>query len=333
MPVVAPAIPSQPSSSAAAPVSAAQQLREETAAVRLRIRRFGSRRALDPADQVRAAQTFGSAPDYLTARKKLLDTKNLQFRAVTRQIGLARTLWRQSTLPFPEPSIRLIRRSRIDEFESALAGIRANLTEALHALDNVYAVLREDARDRLGELYDANDYPTSLSGEFGFSWDFPNVEPPNYLAELNPALYAQEQERARNRFDEAVRLTEEAFAAELSSLVSRLADRLSGGEDGKPKVLRESAVLNLREFFDRFRLLNIRSNADLDSLVEQARQTIEGIEVSDLRGSDDLRQQVGQRLSEVQTRLESLTVDRPARPFFFDEDAGPDAGSDTGGAA
>ena len=340
MPVVEPAVPSlsagnsgegTPSQPAASAASAAAQLREETAAVRLRIRRFGTRRSLDPADQVRAASTFGAEHDYLSARKKLLDTKHVAFRQVTRQIGLARTLWRQMTLPFPEPSIRLIRRQRIDEFEAALSGIRSDLSEALHALDEVYAVLRADARDRLGELYDADDYPDCLSEEFGFAWDFPSVEPPNYLAELSPALYEQEQQRVQARFDEAVRLAEDAFTTELTELVQRLSDRLSGDEDGKPKVLRESAVVNLREFFDRFSQLNIRSNAALDGLVEQARQAIEGVDVADLRNRDDLRQQVGERLGEVRTQLEQLTVEQPPRQFFFDDTPGDAEAGDTGG--
>ena len=62
------------------------------------------------------------------------------------------------------------------------------------------------------------------------------------------------------RFEEAVRLAEQAFTEEFARLVAHLTERLSGvGEDGKPKVFRDSAVDNLAEFFDRFRALNVRS--------------------------------------------------------------------------
>jgi len=44
--------------------------------------------------------------------------------------------------------------------------------------------------------------------------------------------------------------------------------------DGQPKVFRDSAVENLREFFERFRRLNIRSSPELDEVVQQAQQTI-----------------------------------------------------------
>jgi hypothetical protein len=79
----------------------------------------------------------------------------------------------------------------------------------------------------------------------GRRWDFPSVEPPDYLRQLHPDLYAQECHRVRARFDEAVKLAEEAFLVELAQLVSHLCERLSGSDDGKPKVFRDSAVTNL----------------------------------------------------------------------------------------
>jgi hypothetical protein len=76
----------------------------------------------------------------------------------------------------------------------------------------------------------------------------------------------------QSRFDEAVRLAEEAFTAELAKLVSHLTERLSGTDDGRQKVFRDSAVENLTEFFQRFHDLNVRSSEQLDQLVSQAQQ-------------------------------------------------------------
>jgi hypothetical protein len=82
----------------------------------------------------------------------------------------------------------------------------------------------------------------------------------------------------------------QAFATELQRLTAHLAERLTGLHDGQPKVFRDSAVENLREFFERFRRLNIRSSPELDALVEQAQQTISGIEPQTLRDSNRLRE-------------------------------------------
>ena len=45
-----------------------------------------------------------------------------------------------------------------------------------------------ERRRRLGDLFNPNDYPPSLRGLFGIDWDYPNVEAPDYLMQLNPAM-------------------------------------------------------------------------------------------------------------------------------------------------
>ena len=148
---------------------------------------------------------------------------------------------------------------------------------------------------------------------FQVTLDFPSVEPPDYLRQLNPEVYRQECERVTNRFDEAVQLAEAAFVEELQSLVSHLTERLSGQADGKPKVFRDSAIENLTQFFERFRNLNVRSNEQLDDLVSQCQQVVSGVEPQSLRDNQVLRMSVAGELSQVQSVLDDLLVDRPRR--------------------
>jgi hypothetical protein len=111
-----------------------------------------------------------------------------------------------------------------------------------------------------------------------------------------------------------VALAERAFADELARLVEHLAERLSGaGEDGQPKVFRDSAVGHLREFFDRFRELNVRSNPELDALVERARRVVRGATAQELRDGPELRQRVASGLAQVRESLDALLVERPRR--------------------
>ena len=115
------------------------------------------------------------------------------------------------------------------------------------------------------------------------------------------------------QFDEAVRLAEAAFIEQFADVVSHLCDRLSKGDDGQPKIFRDSAVFNLSEFFERFKSLNLRSNAQLDSLVEQAREAIKGSNPNRLRTSADLREKVAGKLAEVERTLTGMMTDKPRR--------------------
>jgi hypothetical protein len=283
------------------------------AAVREAFTWFGTRKTLTPEQKEQAAESFGAEGTFLSAGKKLLDTRHQAFKAVTAVRHRVLTYWKGNTLPFPEPGIRLLKQDDIPAFDVHLTSLRVELAEAVQALDRHYLDLKDLARLQLGSLYNPADYPTSLVGLFGIAWEFPSVEPPDYLRELSPQLYDQECQRVATRFDEAVRLAEDAFLAELGKLVAHLTERITGQEDGRPKIFRDSAVENLTDFFHRFRALNVRSNAQLDELVEQARRAVVGVEPQDLRTNVTLRQQVSEDLNRIQSNLDDLLVDRPRR--------------------
>jgi len=283
------------------------------AAVRLSLSWLGVRKTLTSEQKAIAADSFGAEGAYLSAGKKLLDTKHPAFKAVTGVKGRIVSLWKAMSLPYPEPGLRLIRQDQIEAFNSQMEILQEELDEAVRQLDEHYAELKSAARRRLGTLYNLADYPDSLRGMFQVSWDFPPIEPPDYLRQLNPEIYRQECERVAARFDEAVRLAEQAFMEELLQLVAHLTERLTGQTDGRPKVFRDSAVSNLTEFFERFKQLNVRSSDDLDGLVEQCQQIVQGVEPQSLRDNQGLRQQVAAELGQVQNVMDDLLVDRPRR--------------------
>lgn len=302
---------------AAAGASApAQRLQRTMAAARVSFTWLGVRKTLSREQKEQAAESFGAEGQYLSAAKKLLDTAHPAFKAVTAIRNRAIAYWRAVSLPYPEPGIRLIRQDHIESFDRHMTDMRQELAEAVQQLSERYAELKEAARDRLGTLYDPTDYPADLGDMFELGWDFPSVEAPQYLLELKPEIYEQEKSRIAARFEEAVKLAEDAFAADFGKLVAHLRERLSGSDDGKPRVFRDSCVENLKEFFGRFRSLSVRSSPQLDDLVEQARQLVAGIAPQDLRDSEGLRQQIHGQLSAMQSAIDSLLVEHLAGGSF-----------------
>jgi hypothetical protein len=295
------------------PTRSGMRMQQRMAAARLSFTWLGVRKTLTAEQKAQAAETFGAQDSFLSAGKKLLDTSHPAFREVTAVRGQIQSYFRNISLPYPEPGIRLVRQDQVTAFSDQLCLYRNQLEESVTALDTHFSELQSAARRRLGTLYNANDYPSSLMGLFSVDWDFPSVEPPDYLRQISPELYEQEQARVVARFEEAVRLAEEAFTGELAKLISHLTERISGSADGKPKIFRDSAVTNLHEFFERFRTLSVRSDADLERLVDQAQQMVRGVEPQSLRHNPAARQQLAKQLSAVQGTIDGLLVDRPRR--------------------
>ena len=306
-------IETSPGGATAIATTPAEQLRTTMAAMRLSFTWFGTRKTLSADQKARAAESFGAEGSYLSAGKKLIDVKHPAFRAVSAVRNRAVSYFRGMSLPYPEPAIRLVRQDRLEGITERMREFEQELDRSVANLDRAYGFLKSAARERLGSLYNEGDYPASLRGLFSMEVDFPSVEPPDYLRQLNPALYEQECQRVQARFNEAVELAEQAFCEELAKLVSHLTERLSGTEDGKPKIFRDSAVENLTEFFERFRSLSIGSSEQLDRLVGDARRVVRGVRPQHLRDDQSLRQHVATELSAVQSVLDGLLVDRPRR--------------------
>ncbi len=293
--------------------NAAQRLRTTMAAVRLAFTWLGVRKTLAPEQRTTAARVFHADRELLSASKLILDLKHPAYRAVAAVRSEASGYWRTVTLPFPEAGIRLLPQSSLGLFATTMQTYRERLQEAARELAAQYDTMKSEAERRLGTLYSASDYPTTLDGLFDMEWSVIPIEPPQYLVALNPEVFQAEQARVRERFENAVELAEQAFATELQRLTAHLAERLTGLYDGQPKVFRDSAIQNLTDFFERFRRLNIRSSPQLDMLVEEAQQVITGIEPQQLRDSVRLRQMVARDFEQIQAAVGDLLIDRPRR--------------------
>ncbi len=291
--------------------SPAERLRRTAAAVRVHFTWLGTHKALTTSQKEEVGLTYAADSRLLTAGKRLIDVRHERFKAMTALKSRIAGYWRSLTLPYVESGVRLIRQSDLGNFIEAMERFRLELHQAEADLNAVYDQVLADARQRLGRLFNGDDYPTEIRGLFDVEWDFPSIEPPGYLMRLNPDLFRQEQERVTHRFEEAVQLAEQAFIDELAKLVSHLTERLTS--DGEPKIFRDSAITNLTEFFQRFGKLNVRSNVELDALVEQAQKLVDGVTPQALRINAGLRSRIGTAMMQVQSELDGLIVAAPRR--------------------
>ena len=276
---------------------------------------MGTRKTLTPEQTAQAAETFDAEGQFLSAAKKLLDTKHPAFRAVTAVRGKIESYWQGVSLPFPEPGVRLDPagpRRGVRPPDGRLPGrARRRRRQPRPPLRRAQGGGRRTPRVALLR----GDYPDSLTGLFAVAWEFPNVEPPDYLLELNAGPLRRRSGPAsppgsRRPCSWPSRRSSTSSA---SSSPTSASGSPAPATEGGPKVFRDSAVDNLAEFFDRFRTLNVRSNDQLDALVAEAQRAVRGVDPQQLRDSEALRRRVASRLTDVRSALDGLLVDRPRR--------------------
>lgn len=299
--------------------NAAQEMRSTMGAVRLSFSWLGTQRRLDNRHARMAADTFQADAERVRASKILINTKHPAYRAATIIKSQAQAYLRGISLPYPQPGVRLVRRDDIEAFEAQMATFRTRLNEAVDNLRDHYEALKADARERLGELYNPADYPTTLDNVFTLSWEYPSVEPPKYLLRFNPELYAQEQARIQQRFEQAVVLAENAFAERLQELVEHLLDKLNDSADGQPKTFQKSTIENFREFYDSFKRMNVRGNTELEALISRANDLVSGVNVNNLRKNAASRETLSTQMGEVATALDNLMQNAPRRRIMLED--------------
>jgi hypothetical protein len=291
----------------------ARGLQNNMGAVSISFTWFGVTKMLSDAQKDRAAGVFDADKELLSAQKKLIDTKNPLYRACTKIKSQATRYWQDHTMPYPQSGIRLIKREDVTAFDAQMEEYGRQLDTAVANLATHYSSLKDAAREKLGDLFDAADYPATLEGQFALKWTYPSVEPPNYLMSFNPTLYRQEQERIQKQFEQAIEMAEEAFCAELNGLVEHLVEILHDNPDGTKKTFKSSTVENFQKFYDEFRRFNVRENSQLERLVMQARDVVSGVDVEELRKDTNLRTSVSQQMQAVRQQLSSLVSDAPRR--------------------
>lgn len=255
-------------------------------------------------------------PRFVGAHKRLVDGKAL--KEVEGVRSEARAWLYSRSLPFPLEGVVFAPKHTIGDIDVKLQEFATRYNAAADSFAAEYAPLREAARASLGSLYDEADYPLNVRNRFAFEWRYLSLSPAGESELLDPALVAREQAKFQQLVAEAAEQAVTALRTRFAECVDRMVDRLNGDrENGKPKIFRDSLVGNAREFFDSFKSLNIADDSALETLIERAKAALDGVEPSELRDDESLRNHVAAQMGVVQEALDGMQVDRPTRKLRF----------------
>lgn len=290
-------------------------LASKTVCIKVRLSTMGNTR------KVSTSQIEADADkDLLRVSKHLLDSAEL--KAVGRFDGEIRRFLYNICLPF-EIGIHLLPIPALEMVEQRLRAFRADRESLVASFLAAYPGLCQDAARRLRALYNPADYPPAeeVAREFGFSWQYVSFGVPEQLRGISREVFEQEREKAAQRMAEASSEIQQVLRETMARLVQHMAERLKDGTDGKPLRFKESTVSNLVEFLANFQFRNVTDDGDLQRLVSQARDLLQGIKADDLRSTAALRTRVQQGMAEIAGRLDTMLVKAGGRKFRFEEEA------------
>jgi hypothetical protein len=290
----------------------AETLQLQHCAMRVSFTWWGTTRTLRPDQKREIADDFDADVEILSASKRTINRKHPAYKAMTKVKRSVTSFWKAKTLPYPEPGIRLLPQSKLEEFEAFMQSARLDLYRGANDLQAEYAKNRTLGA-HLGRLYDDGDYPEDISGLFGVYWNVENVSAPAYLLALSPKLYEREMHRVRCLFNKAVELQEQEFVGQFAKLIDHMVEMLTDNSDGTPKSFRDASIHNLQACINRFKDLSVRSNDDLEKLVQDCEGLTRGVTAKQFHSYPELRKHVSEKLAEVKDAMSKQVVSLPRR--------------------
>lgn len=250
----------------------------------------------------------------LRVSKTLLESKELD---AIRKLDYELRKWLGNTcLPF-DTGVLLLPRGFQAAAKEKFATHKIEREKLVDAFIAVYPTVKAEAKEKLGVLYQEGDYLPidEIKAKFTFAVSFFDFRTPDVIKEIDPEWYAElvknEEENLAIATSEITGMMREM----LLDMVSHLQERLTPGDDGKKKILKDSAIENLREFLNNFELRNITNDKELALEVAKAKALLVGTSAATVRTSDEWREKLRAGMEHITKNLGTMVVDKTGRKF------------------
>ena len=310
---VSPSTPSAPATPAT--ITDVSNLVAKTVFLKTRFGSLGNTRKVSGSDVLETDADVA----LLKVSKQLLDSPELD--AIKKADTRMRAWLYNTCLPY-DMGIQLLPVGLIESAQVKMADYATERSALVDAFVAAYPALCETAAKHLGSLYNPADYPTvdAIRAKFVFEWQYISFGVPGQLKGISAALFQAEQEKAAQQMQAATEEITALMRQTLFDMVSHLQARLTPGDDGKPRILRESAVKNLQDFLTSFDLRNVTNDTELAVQVAKARELLDGTNAGVLRNSDMFREKVRMGMESITASLSTMVEEKAGRKFRTDED-------------
>lgn len=235
--------------------------------------------------------------------KVLLARGNLA--AIAQVASQARADHADASLPWMQDGSRILPVDAYGRYTEVMRKHRVAFEREVKEFIAAYPEFVEQARDDLGALFNAADYPSARDVARRFHWSvtvLPMPDAADFRVDMDAATVAMLQADVAASVQDAVSRAMGDASERLHRVVRAMADKLAAykpdlGKQGNP--FRDSLVENVREVCDVLPLLNLTGDARLAAAIEQVRDTLAVHDAQALREDETLRRDVAAKADAI----------------------------------
>lgn len=238
--------------------------------------------------------------------------KSHLFEEFQRTASAAREYHNRVTLPWLDGGYRLLPTDMFFNYQQQMAGYRREAEATARRIRNEYPRIVEQARNRLGTLYNPDDFPSADKVESAFGIEVSLVPVPD-TDDFRVDLDEETQESIRSEVQQSYKEMERTALLNLwdrlHSVVEHLSTRLHEVDRAERKRLHESVVGHVRDLVEILPSLNITGDAELDQLAGEAKEKLL-VDINALRTSPDRRAETAQAADDLLNRITGAKAQR-----------------------
>tara|TARA_Y100000034_G_scaffold133143_1_gene197849 strand:+ start:323 stop:1186 length:864 start_codon:yes stop_codon:yes gene_type:complete len=236
---------------------------------------------------------------------KLLLSKEYM-KGIETLVGEIRKFVHNNTSPWTDNGSRILPVANFTDFHAGILRFNEAWDAAVDALVEIYPTAVEASRERLGDMFNREDFPEDIRSRFSLTmktYPVPSAE------DFRVSLSEQDKEMIRESLKKTIGdvhhgVTKDLFNR-LKTQYERIADRLgSDREEGKAQVFRNTIVENMKELIELLPKMNVLDDPRIDDLIEASKKLVIH-SPEELRDDSFKRKDVATEAADLLARVES----------------------------
>ena len=252
--------------------------------------------------------------DEVRARKRVINSSAMSdLRSIRYKVKrMLRTYALNSMF---RPGVYAIPVQHVDYVDSVLKDADNNMHSVREKLQAEWPSVIKDAKERLGDLFDAADYPSAeeAANELQLSFRYMAIaETPAILKTIAADVYKEDVERAKKETEKELEAFRLHLRAALLEIVENMRKTLQTPE-GDRKVFGQRFFKRLDEFMATFQVRNLSDDGELKKVVAQLKKVADGTDLTTLKEDAPTQKALNKTLKGINTELDKLVEEGDSR--------------------
>lgn len=240
-------------------------------------------------------------------------TKNLlgnchELIAVQKHIANARNRHYEMTMPWSDTGMRLLPITKYFDYHKEMTGMQNEFERLVNDFLSVYGWEKTQAQMKLGDMFDANEYPSEdrVRHKFGFRLSYiPLPDSGDWRVDVTAEAKAQLVEHYNTFYrDQLTNAMNDVWRRAYAAL-SRMSERLDYTSQDK-KIFRDTLVDNVMDVVELLKDCNITNDMQMSAMYKKLQNAMMGVTAEGLREDDGLRRETKKAVDDAIKALPSL---------------------------